>query len=74
MVCAGSGTSKVYFYFLGSCKYVCATFESQCWSKLNAEFSLFYSPFLSKEQIRIVSTRVPFQLYGLLVGSPVQLV
>lgn len=29
--------------FFGACKYVCATWKSHCQSKLNAEFSLFYS-------------------------------
>lgn len=39
------GHQKKCFYFdlFGACKYVCATWESHFWSKLNAEFSLFYS-------------------------------
>lgn len=39
----GIGTSIEVFLllFFGGCKYVCATLDSQCWSKLNAEFSLF---------------------------------
>lgn len=50
-MCVGEGgvrgirTSREVFLrlFFGGCKYVCATLESQCWSKLNAESSLFYS-------------------------------
>lgn len=43
----GIRTSREVFLllFFGACKYVCATWESHCWSKLNAEFSLFYSFF-----------------------------
>lgn len=62
----GQRDIKRFFYFLGRCKYVCATLESQCWSKLNTKFSLFYSPFVSREE-KCVHTRVPLQLYGLSV-------
>ena len=51
-MCVGRGSGALghqeksfYFYFFGACKYVCATWESHCWSKLNAEFSLFYFDF-----------------------------
>lgn len=33
------------FFLFGACKYVCATWASHCRSKLNTEFSLFYSFF-----------------------------
>lgn len=37
-------SSEVFLLlFFGTCKYVCATWKSHCQSKLNAEFSLFYS-------------------------------
>lgn len=44
-VAGGIRTSREVFLLLfsGACKYVCAKRESHCWSKLNAEFSLFYS-------------------------------
>lgn len=31
--------------FSGACKYLCATWESHCWSKLNAEFSFYFNLF-----------------------------
>lgn len=41
----GIRASREVFLLLcfGACKYVCATWKSHCQSKLNAEFSLFYS-------------------------------
>lgn len=30
------------FFFFGVCKYVCATWESRCWSKLNTEVFFFF--------------------------------
>lgn len=31
-----------YLFFFGVCKYVCATWESRCWSKLNTEVFFFF--------------------------------
>lgn len=39
-----SGASWEVFlpFFFGVCKYVCATWESRCWSKLNTEVFFFF--------------------------------
>lgn len=70
----GHQEKSFYFYFSGACKYVCATWESHCWSKLNAELSLFYSfcfsitlLFVGKKN----SSLFPVVRF-LSVGSPVQ--
>lgn len=64
------GHGEFLLLFFGGCKYVCAALESQCRSKLNAEFSLFYSfsfsspCFFCRKKEKKKSTVPSLQLYG----------
>lgn len=66
--------SFYYYFFFRACKYVCATWESHRWSKLNAEFSLFYlisftSPWLFVEEKKPLKSSLTPVVRFLSVGS-----
>lgn len=61
----------ILLLFFGACKYVCATWESQCWSKLNAEF-LYFIPFLFITLLFVGKKSLTPVVWFLSVGSSVQ--